>query len=213
MDNKPKEYFTSARPEMLEFIPETAKKILDAGCGAGEFASTIKKRAECEVWGFELNENQANDAGKKIDKVICGDIEAKSSEVPDKYFDCIIFNDVLEHLKDPYSLLEKAKEKLTPGGCVVSSIPNVRYHKTLKGILFKKDFKYTDSGVMDRTHLRFFTKKSIIEMFEKAGYKVEMIKGLQKSKNVGLHLLNILTLGALSDTFYLQYAITAKPKQ
>jgi hypothetical protein len=96
-------------------------------------------------------------------------------------------------------------------GLVVSSIPNIRYFRALIEIVWKQQWQYTDKGTFDRTHLRFFTKKSIADMYMKAGYKILKMEGIGKTKSIRPFLLNILFLGKLSDSKYLQFATVATP--
>jgi len=213
MLEKPVGYYSNIRPEMYEFIPVKAGKILEAGCGEGIFASQVKEKLNAEVWGLELDFESAEIASKKIDKVLQGDIALTISQLPKNYFDCIIFNDVLEHLVNPYEVLEALKQNLAPNGVIVSSIPNARYWRVFKMYVFGKNWKYENDGVMDRTHLRFFTKRSISEMFENLKYDVVTIKGLKPTPSVGFQILNALTFGSLSDCKYIQYACVAKPKK
>lgn len=209
---KTQEYYTQTRPEMMNFVPFGAKKVLDIGCGSALFSLQVKDRNNAEVWGIELDKEVAKVASVKIDRVLCGDAFSLLNELPDNYFDCIIFNDVLEHLDDPYSLLKQIKVKLSPNGVIVSSIPNVRFITNLYKLLIKKDWKYEDSGILDNTHLRFFTQKSIIQMYEEAGYKIEKIEGINPIKNWKFELINILSLGFFADTRYLQFASIACKK-
>uniref|UniRef100_UPI004049A7E5 methyltransferase domain-containing protein n=2 Tax=Flavobacterium TaxID=237 RepID=UPI004049A7E5 len=118
----------------------------------------------------------------------------------------IYFNDVLEHLIDPYTVLKKIKQKLSLNGVIISSIPNVRYHNTFMNVLIKKDWKYEDYGVMDFTHLRFFTEKSIIRMYEEAGYKIKLSEGINKSRSIKPLLYNIPFLFTQLDIRYPQFA-------
>ncbi len=212
LDIDPEGYYTHFRYEMLGYIPENSGKILDVGCGSGIFSRELKQKFNAEVWGVEMDSNAAALAEKLIDKVIVGDASLSVSKTPDSYFDCIIFNDILEHLADPYSLLEKIKNKLNKNGVIVCSIPNVRFFITLFELLVKKQWKYTDQGILDRTHLRFFTKKSIIETFESLGYEIIKIKGINGLNPWKFAIFNILSLGYLADSRYLQFACVAKPK-
>jgi 2-polyprenyl-3-methyl-5-hydroxy-6-metoxy-1,4-benzoquinol methylase len=212
--HSPKEeegYFTKTRPEMMEFVPVTAKKVLDIGCGAATFSAALKQERGAEVWGIEMDEEAAGLAAKRIDNVLVGDIATLTQTLPDGYFDCIVCNDVLEHLVDPYSVLALFKKKLAPGGVIVFSLPNVRYFGNLKSLLVHKDWKYEDEGILDRTHLRFFTKKSIERMFDEAGYKVTT-RGITPLHSWKFWLLNALVLGNLTDTQFLQIAGVAHPK-
>ena len=115
----------------------------------------------------------------------------------------------LEHLVDPYLVLEQIKSKLKKQGRIISSIPNVRYHNTFMKVLFQKDWKYEDYGVMDRTHLRFFTGKSIRRMYEEAGFRVEKNHGINRSKSLKVYLYNILFLFTALDIMYPQYVTVA----
>ncbi len=209
---KPSDYYSQNRPEMIDFIPPNAKVVLDVGCGEAWFGAQLKKKFNLDVWGIELDEAAGFEARKKIDKVYIGDIDKLIKDMPDNFFDCIVFNDVLEHLVDPFSLLLNLKSKLTANGVIVSSIPNVRYFFTLKDLLVKKQWEYEDAGILDKTHLRFFTEKSIIKMFTSLGYKVETIRGINPIKSWKFTLLNILSLGYLSDTKYMQFASVVKLK-
>ncbi|MFB0904088.1 MAG: class I SAM-dependent methyltransferase [Nonlabens sp.] len=212
-DNKPDGYYDNIRHEMIQFLPSDANKILDVGCGNGAFADALKDITNAEVWGIEYMEDQAKIALGKLDKVFSGSCENFLDELPDNYFDAIYFNDVLEHLVDPYMVLNKIKNKLTNNGVVISSVPNVRHHKTFLKTLFHKDWKYLDHGVMDRTHLRFFTGKSIRAMYEDLGYTVLLHKGLNKSKSIKPFLYNIPLLFTHMDIRNLQYATVASFKK
>jgi len=219
---KPSGYFSNPRPEMIKFIPRNAQKILEVGCGEGIFGFEMKKKLKAEVWGAEINESAGKAAGKKLDKIIIGDISTEVvSQLPDNYFDCVVFNDILEHLADPYSVLIKIKPKLSPKGVVVCSLPNIRFFYTFKALVLGKEWKYEDVGILDKTHLRFFTIKSIPEMFDSLGYEIEKIEGINPIEEIeGINSLkswkyrifNILSFGFFSDSRYCQIACVASPK-
>jgi 2-polyprenyl-3-methyl-5-hydroxy-6-metoxy-1,4-benzoquinol methylase len=207
--NKPEGYYDNVRKEMLHYLPEKAKKILDVGCGNGAFASLVKQKNNAEVWGIELMEEEAIIAKTVLDNVLIGSCEIHLNELPEKYFDVIYFNDVLEHLADPYSVLEILKSKLAPNGVVISSIPNVRFYRSFAKVVFAKDWKYEEYGIMDKTHLRFFTGKSIKRMYEDLGYKVLVHEGLNKTKSLKPFLFNALVLFTQMDIINHQYATVA----
>ena len=138
-ENKPQGYYDNVRAEMLKYLPETAKKILDVGCGNGAFASIVKQKNDAEVWGIELMEEEAKAAEAVLDKVFVGVCEKYIDGLPEHYFDAIYFNDVLEHLADPYSVLDTLKSKLSPNGVIISSLPNVRFYRTFSKVVFSKD--------------------------------------------------------------------------
>lgn len=209
-NNKPGKYYTNTRPEMANYFPDHAKTVLDVGCGQGSFAKFIKDKFKTEIWGIEYMASEAKEAHKVLDKVFSGPCENFIDDLPLNYFDVIYCNDVLEHLVDPYLVLKKLKPKLTETGCIISSIPNVRNHNSLRMFLFNKDWKYENSGVMDRTHLRFFTKKSIRRMYEDLGYNVIKHEGINKSRSLKPYFINLFLLFSASDIFYTQYATVAK---
>ncbi|MDJ0644531.1 MAG: class I SAM-dependent methyltransferase [Flavobacteriaceae bacterium] len=212
-ENKSNEYYSNDRIEMLSYLPKDAKKILDVGCSDGSFASAVKERNNAEVWGIEYMNEEAKKAEKKLDKVFSGPCEKFLDELPDNYFDVIYFNDVLEHLVDPYMVLEKMKNKLAEGGVVISSIPNIRFHSVLIPLIFSKKFEYQNFGVMDKTHLRFFTKKSIKNMYENLGYKVISHKGINRTGSLRPILYNIPLLFLANDIRYPQFATVATVKK
>ena len=205
-------YFIEKRQEMLGFIPADSKSVLDVGCGAAEFSAPLKEKLGAEVWGIEVNAEAAKLAASKLDKVIVCGAEEAIDALPDDHFDCVIFNDVLEHMVDPHSVLHTIKPKLSGHGVVVCSIPNVRHIGVLFELVVLKNWKYRDHGVLDRTHLRFFTKMSIASMFDECGYEIHSLQGINREQSLLLRFANILTLGWLSDTLYLQFACVARPK-
>ncbi|GAB1856625.1 hypothetical protein MHTCC0001_14600 [Flavobacteriaceae bacterium MHTCC 0001] len=211
-ENKPEGYYDNIRTEMLKYLPEGAKKIMDVGCGNGDFALCIKEKYNVEVWGIEYMEEPGLEAQSKLDKVFIGKCEDFINDLPDEYFDVIYFNDVLEHLVDPEYVLKSIKTKLAPNGVVISSIPNMRQYNTFKQLIFKKDWKYEDFGVMDRTHLRFFTGKSIKRMYQELGYDVKIHEGINKSRSIKPYLFYLLTFFTQLDMQYFQFATVAGNK-
>lgn len=200
-DNKPSNYYSSIRFDMLKFLPNNAKTILEVGCGNGAFAQEIMNSREAEIWGIEMMEEPANEAKQKMHKVFIGECEKFIDDLPDNYFDVIYFNDVLEHIFDPGDVLKKIKQKLKSNGVVISSIPNARFYRTLKMYVFEKDWKYEDSGIMDFTHIKFYTKKSIKRLYEDAGYRVKTNEGINKTSSLTPYIYNLFFLFRQMDIF------------
>ena len=211
--DKPAGYFSNIREEMVSFLPQQVGVVLEIGCGEGGYAAHLKKLYNCEVWGIEYEETQGNSAKSLLDKVLIGDVHVLIDQLPDNYFDTVICNDVLEHLYGPYSILSKLKSKMRQDGKVISSIPNIRYFRTFFALLFKKQWDYQGNGILDITHVRFFTTKSIVKMYENAGYKVLVHKGINPSKSIKPFLFNIAMLGLFSDIKYIQFATVAQVKK
>jgi 2-polyprenyl-3-methyl-5-hydroxy-6-metoxy-1,4-benzoquinol methylase len=211
-NTKPAGYYWNEREEMLRFIPNDVRFVLEVGCGGGTFGSGVKRVSGAEVWGIEINNEAASEAKAKLDKVIVGDVSEVIPNIPDKKFDCIVFNDVLEHLIDPATILMTVKSKLTSKGVVVCSIPNMRYFPVLRGLVVNKQWKYEAEGALDRTHLRFFTEKSIIDTFTGLNYEILQLEGINGINSWKFNLLNMLLLGNISDTRYMQFACVVRPK-
>jgi 2-polyprenyl-3-methyl-5-hydroxy-6-metoxy-1,4-benzoquinol methylase len=203
------EYFEFNRTELLPYIPKPLNKVLDIGCGAGNFGKLLKEKFGCEVYGVEPNENAANIAETKLDYVFNNKFDS-ALNFNGVLFDCIFFNDVLEHLEDPSNALQMAKQLLTPDGHIVASIPNLRYFDVVWDLIVKKDFKYAESGILDNTHLRFFTEKSIKRLFEQTGFKIEKIEGINPRSGRKFEIIIFLLFNKIKDMKYMQFAVVAK---
>lgn len=151
------------------------KRVLDVGCSSGYLSKIIKEQLNCIVDGVEIDPDAAILAKEALRHVYIGSIEDDNllSQITDSY-DVILFMDVLEHLKDPFSILVKVKKLLSPNGFVIASIPNVANWRIRFSLLFGR-FEYEESGLLDKSHLRFFTLKALKEMFFRAGYKIDLM--------------------------------------
>lgn len=205
-------YYGHERHEMLPFVPTSAQRILDVGCGAGAFSARLKKERSVEVWGVEINPEAARLASQRLDKVICGEFSS-ALDFGSTRFDCIVFNDVLEHMASPESALRLARTLLAPQGVVVASIPNVRHLTVLWELVVQGDWQYRDAGILDRTHLRFFTRISILRLFQEQGFNVLRCEGINEAVGRKFFILNLLCLNRLQGIRHIQYAIVATPAQ
>ena len=211
-DDKPHNYFQNVRQEMLDYVPKSTKRVLEVGCGEGIFAAAIKHSRNAECWGIEIESVAASKAKQTLDKVLVGDIVDLLPKLPNDYFDLIVFNDVLEHMVDPFFVLASIQSKLTPKGYVLSSIPNIRYFHTLYALVMGGEWEYQESGILDRTHLRFFTTKSIQNMYTRLGYKIIKHVGINPIPTVPkqLKLANLFGRDRFDDTQYEQFATLAQ---
>ena len=216
-------YFEFARPEVLQLIPLTAQRVLEIGCGTGRLGEAVKKRQVCEVVGIELNLDAAERAMQRLDRVIVGDVERLKPNFPDNSFDCLVCADVLEHLVDPAGLLRRARPWLKDHATVVASIPNVR-HQSVVGSLIEGNWTYEPAGLLDNTHLHFFTRRDVENLFAKAGYRVEKLQYVpgpsyeewqrqpDKSRvQVGRLLVTGLPLEEAEEFFVYQFLVVARP--
>ena len=169
-------YYRLIRPEILSEIPMSAMNILDVGCGAGVLGRELKMLDNRrKVIGIELNENACRRAYYVLDHVYCADVERFDPPFKQEEFDCIIFADILEHLVDPWNITKRYAAFLKPGGYVVASIPNVQNITVIEDLI-KGHWLYQDAGILDATHLRFFTKASLNNLFSRAGLTIKNIK-------------------------------------
>lgn len=198
-------YYAQERREMAYYFPQELKnnnevKVLDVGCSQGHFGSFLKTTFGWKVYGIELHEPSYNEAKRRLD--IVSKIPLSKESFGGEKFDVITFNDVLEHIEYPWTTLENCKTLLKKDGFIIASIPNLQNYVTLKDLFVYGEFEYKESGIMDKTHLRFFTKKSIINMFETCGYRILVIKGeypIMPYSRV-LRFLNFLSFGRLKKS-------------
>jgi len=205
-------YYRGQRREMLTFIPEQAQRFVELGCGAGAFGGLLRQaRPGCIVSGVEIHPQAACEARSRLDHVIELPIETALDIMEASSVDCVICNDVLEHLSDPWAVCLQIKRILRQSGTIVASIPNVRYFPVFKKYFLGGDWEYEKWGVMDRTHLRFFTKRSIERLFFETGFHAEQIEGIFfQPLPWKAALLNRLLKGTLNDMRYERYACVAK---
>jgi len=206
-DEKIKEYFSNTRYDIINLIEGVNHSILEIGCGNGNTLIELKKLGKASyVTGIDIVDLGQTE---KLDKFILVDIEKEELNSLNKNFDIIICADVLEHLKDPWSVLRRLKKFLKSDGILIASIPNIREYKTILSILLEGDFKYCESGILDKTHLRFFCKKNIIELFQNSGFKVaEIIYNL--SKHPRRNMFNKITFKIFEEFLVVQYLIIAR---
>lgn len=156
--------------------------ILEVGCSLGGTLLYLKnKYKRANVYGIELNQSVC-EIIKNIFPTISNDIENIDLPYEEDYFDYIIFADVLEHLKDPWKVLMNMKKYLKKDGYIIASIPNIMHIQVINDLL-KGNFTYLDAGILDKTHLRFFTQKEIYKMFNTSGYDTESITSIKINCN------------------------------
>ncbi|NEY21475.1 glycosyltransferase [Bacillus ginsengihumi] len=168
-------YYIHPRPEIVDLVPSQAKMILDVGCGAGATGISIMNRQHCEMYGIELNQISASIAKNYYKKVFISDVENIKLPIEEESLDVIIFADILEHLKDPWSTVIRFSKYLKRSGVIVCSVPNVLHAEALLPLL-QGSWSYTNAGILDRTHLRFFTLDTINTLFPKKLFEIEEIK-------------------------------------
>ena len=185
-------------PDLLRLIPQGAASLIEVGCSSGALAREFKKiNPACNYLGIDIDESYVKLAARYCDDTAhlaagchirrgyvklaaryCDDTLAMDIEHADEWFfesngmrDCWIFGDALEHLQNPWGILEKIRKVIPKHGSIVACIPNAQ-HWSLIAKLSIGDFRYEDNGLLDRTHLRWFTRQTIIELFNDAGFNI-----------------------------------------
>jgi SAM-dependent methyltransferase len=161
-------------PDLLKLIPRDCARVVEVGCMSGAMAQAYRElNPACRYVGVEIESRYCEVAKTRCTEVVCGNIEALTDDDFSKLFpsDCWVFGDVLEHLYDPWSMLKKVRARLNPASCIVACIPNVQ-HWSIQANLNAGNFRYESHGLMDRTHIRWFTKKTIFHLFESTGFRI-----------------------------------------
>lgn len=213
-------YFDNLRDEIEPLLPASPSLVLDVGCGAGVTSRWLKQiRPGATTVGVEIDVAAAAVAATSLDTVLVTDLDRGLEALADYAgrVDLLLLLDVLEHLRDPWERLAQFRSLLTPRGVVIASIPNVRNLKVLGPLVMRGRFEYQSSGILDRTHVRFFTRSTILDLFSGAGYEVERMvcTGPLQSTRIksfaggAAFLANLLLAGSLRDFLAHQYVVRA----
>lgn len=208
-------YHTNIRYELINLMEKCNVKpnVLEIGCGCGGTLLYISSRIPgASLFGIEINASAANIA-KSFADITVADVEKIDFPYANDFFDIILLPDVLEHLRDPWYLVQKLKKHLKPQtGIILASIPNVMHFSVLNNLL-NGHWKYEESGIMDKTHLRFFTFREIGDLF--FGYTIEKIainnSMPDETEKVKVDMiLNIIDKDLREQVFAVQYLVSAK---
>jgi 2-polyprenyl-3-methyl-5-hydroxy-6-metoxy-1,4-benzoquinol methylase len=200
------------------------KNVVDFGCASGYLAEFLLEK-DCSVTGIDINEKAAKLAQNYCRRVIVADLDHQPLSHlfnEEQLFDVAVFGDVLEHLRNPWTILRETLGLLNSQGYVIASIPNIA-HGAIRLALLAGNFDYQQMGILDNTHLRFFTYKSVIELFETSGYTIESIDRTLLSMFSNSSLLPSLDWDSIDPTLLkklqtdreidtLQFIIKARPK-
>jgi 2-polyprenyl-3-methyl-5-hydroxy-6-metoxy-1,4-benzoquinol methylase len=162
--------YQAVNQSVFERVPITAQSVLDVGCGSGAMGQAIKIATGCTVVGITFSEEEAARARGRLDRVEVADLN-NYEPAPLGQFDCIVCSHVLEHLLAPHQLLIRLRRCLAPGGMLLVALPNVLFWKQRVSFM-RGRFRYTDGGLMDSTHYRFFDWASAEQLVIDAGYVV-----------------------------------------
>ncbi|MGH9442147.1 MAG: class I SAM-dependent methyltransferase [Thermoanaerobaculia bacterium] len=168
----------SERPDLVERVPGGARSVLDVGCARGAPARLLRQRGVVEIVGIEPDAEDARAAGSRYDRIVCSRLDAVADEGWAGRFDAILFGDVLEHLEDPGLALEQVRPWLSARGRVVASVPNIGNAAVLADLLEGR-FDYIPYSILSGTHVRFFTRRSLADLFESCGFVPEEISAIE----------------------------------
>jgi SAM-dependent methyltransferase len=210
-DNKTDAYFSSARRDILPLLPAHCARVLELGCGTGATLAWLKDsgRADFTV-GIELFPAAAEQARALSDVVYCQDFE-RTPLPPDLVgFDLVLCLDVLEHLVDPWAAVDRlVREALAPGGTIIVSVPNVRHHSVLLPLALRGHWRYADAGPLDRTHLRFFTHESALQLLDHPQLDAPRCLRPGFAPGSAKAVLSALSFGTLREFLAFHYLVAA----
>ena len=197
------DYYHFVRREIKPLLPKSPDRILEVGAGAGATLKWLKTiYPEAETTAVELNPDLQDELKQNVDVAVIGQIDETFTEL--KTYDLILLLDVLEHLPDSTTTLRKLSKLLEPGGQIIVSVPNIAHLSVSVPLLLKRRFNYQDSGILDRTHLKFFVEDTAIKLLNDANLIVTsgLISGLQGPK---AKLLDLVSFGLLRHHLAKQY--------
>lgn len=151
----------------------SGKRVLDVGCSSGYLARPLAANG-CTVVGLELDPAAAEEARSVCEDVLVGDVETMQLPFEERSFDVVLCGDLVEHLRDPEAFLARVRPLLRPDGRLVLTTPNVANWSMRIGLLVGR-WRYTERGILDRTHTHLFTRKTLVETLERAGYRVDVL--------------------------------------
>lgn len=192
-------YYEYNNHTLLSALPKIAATVVEVGCASGVLAKAYRTiNPNARYIGIELSESAAQTAATRMDVVIIGNVEEPETldelddVLEDSSVDVLIFGDVLEHLIDPWSVLSQFKPFMSENGYCIACVPNVS-HWTIVLDLIHSEWNYREKGILDKTHLRFFTKKTMIDLFQNAGWHIESLIPIIETLDETELVINIFT--------------------
>jgi len=204
------EYHSNIRTDIVPLVPQV-DKLLDVGGGVGATVRHLKQIGRAREIG--VMDAVVEDHLDGLD--FASGVNLDDHDLVEQFLagvgplDAILMLDVLEHLVDPWSVVELFSRHLRPGGVLIASIPNIRHISVSGPLLFANRWTYTEAGLLDRTHLRFFVRDTAVELMDREGLTVEKVEPSPLGSRIH-KLVNALTFGSLRSLFTLQYFVVAR---
>lgn len=209
-EDKQDNYFSFVRKDIEPLLPRRAGRVLEVGCGGGATLAWLKASGRAGwVVGIELFADAAAVARTRLDELHEGDVDQHIDRLAPGSFDLILCLDVLEHLVDPWSTLKRLQSLLRPGGQLIASLPNVRHHSVILPLLLSGKWRYETAGIMDRTHLRFFSRATAIDLLQQAGLQLHAERSTYAWGSWD-KWKDLLSFGLLRNFLSFQYLLSAR---
>jgi 2-polyprenyl-3-methyl-5-hydroxy-6-metoxy-1,4-benzoquinol methylase len=205
---KPPGYYANQRLDLVAALPRPLGRTLDVGCGEGNVARALRDAGADFIAGIELDPAAAAHAREALDAVAVGRVEDTLDELPGPW-DTVCCYDVLEHLADPYTVLERLRARSAPGARLHVSVPNARHVSLFVDLFVRGSFGYTEWGHRDSTHLRWFTRRDIVDALEDAGWQVMATSHPALGRSRGL---DRLTRGRSTEFLVGQWYVLARAR-
>jgi 2-polyprenyl-3-methyl-5-hydroxy-6-metoxy-1,4-benzoquinol methylase len=196
-------YYANPRADIVDALPRPIGSVLDVGCGSGGVAAGLRRAGATRLTGIEVVPEQAELARERYDEVVAAPVEEALGRL-DGPFETILCLDVLEHLVDPEKILRELHRVAAPGARLQVSLPNARHVSLVKDLVFKGTFGYTEWGHRDRTHLRWFTRRDIVEAMERNGWAVQRVSHPELNRS---RALDRLTRGRSTEFLVAQWYV------
>lgn len=204
-------YFGRIRDDIFPLLPEKIGRVREIGCGTGDTLNYIKQHGWYDwVGGVELVVDAAAVARKRLDSLVEGNIDNIALPFDEGSTDVILCLDVLEHLGDPWRVVGESERFLKPGGMMIASIPNIRNFRGLLPLLFQGRWAYSKEGILDKTHLHFFTRESAIALKENSGMRADLVLATSTGWGSKSWFANVLTLSFFRPFLEVQYLVRVR---
>jgi len=212
-EGKELEYFSHARKEIEPLLPVQGSRVLEIGCGSGATLHWLRvEKGYVHAAGCEISSNAAACARASVDEIVVGDAEFLTDEQLRRLgtFDLILCLDVLEHMRDPWSFLSRIRPRLDRRGMLIASIPNARNVDLIGPLLLRGKWHYRAEGILDKTHLRFFTRSTALELIRECGLKVDRVLDVTPAAGSKRAIFDRATFGIFRDFLAVQFLISAR---